>query len=232
MAEILIVEDDLTLSKLLQSLIISKGYDVGIVNDGAEALEMISSKHFDLVLLDLSLPKLSGIQILSEIRRQHIKTPVIIVTGDISDESEIECYKHGTNLFHKKPIKSRLLLYQIQSLLTDTHNKNLVVDEHNIHIDDRRKSVKIYGVRIILSKREYEILRLLVSKYPKVLSKSYIISSLYQECEEIQESAIDTTISRLRSKIKIALEINNVPSSHTNVIKTVRSFGYTLHSSN
>ena len=219
--KVFLLEDDPILSDLLKVFLENNKFKVDLKQNGTDAYKTLFNKKYNIILLDISVPGMNGLDILSQIREKHITTPVIMITGNTEDEQEIKSFQNGTNIFHKKPIQTQLLLYQIRSLLKEEKGSVTNVEYKDLRIDDNSKKVTYQGTRFNLSRNEYITLLFLIRNKKRIISKNQIIENLYLDDEEILDSSVDTLMSRLRKRLRKA-EVVDIK------IVTVRSFGYRL----
>lgn len=222
MIKILIVEDDLEISKMLQTLLIKKHYEVKSAFSGTEAILLLQNESFDLILLDLMLPGLTGEEVLIKINEQF-KTPVISVSAKDDLNTKIELIKGGADDYITKPFNNEELIVRIGAVLRRVNNgskntnatifkfKDLVLDSenHSVHINENP---------IELTVKEYSILKLLISNPKKVFTKQNIFESIWSEEYIVDERAVTVHVSNLRNKL----------NSGDKYIKTVWGIGYKM----
>lgn len=219
---ILILEDDNVFGNLLRSFLEMKGYRSKVFNNGLDANTAIRKDTWELVLIDIVVPEISGLEVLKMMRERGDQTPVIVITGNEDYENEIESFRCKGNIFHRKPVNTRLLLEQINTLLA-LHISN---DHHSLddsYIEERSKTFVYRGKHIYLSPNEYALVSILLKNKDTVISKERLINELYIGREEVLESSIDTMMTRLRKK----LSMNGVDQGF---IETIRGFGYRVQS--
>jgi len=222
MSQILLVEDDAVLSDVLTQYLHKYEYEVDRASDGEIAWKKMVDISYDLILLDIGLPKIDGFQILKNFRVENNTTPIIIITSYAADTYELESYKHGSNLFHRKPINPRLLLHQIRSTLEYRSTERycvggytLVPEERMIYHENRRKSAH-------LTKSELKVIEILFSKGLVPVNKSYLSDQLNKDEILKDPTNIESTISRLRKKLRDVF-------GSSDLIQTVHSKGYRLN---
>jgi len=218
-AKILLVEDNINLSYFLKKFLENKGYIVTNITRGDEAWSRTQKDKFDLYLIDLGLPVVSGSVIVKKIKEIDRNASIIVVTDSISLDSEVECYKLGVNIFHKKPLNYKLLEVQISSLLKD-FDFNQFVEVGDLYINIPRKVVKKEGKELHLTFNEFNLLLMLVKEECKVFSRDQILSRIFNNYRDIDNGAVDTLVSRLRKKLGTYQD--------TNVIETIYKSGFRL----
>lgn len=220
--KILVVEDDKILSNLLSTYLQRNNFDCETALDGQSAIQKYESKQFQLILLDLILPVINGEQVLKYIREKDSSTPIIVITSETSQESELTCYKEGTNLFHRKPINSKLLLYQIKSITKEISNSTKKLSHKDFTINLVKKNASIKGKRVDFSPSEFKMLEYILSNKNRLITKKELSLELYSDYNEEKFANIDTIICRIRKKLDTKCK------SREFNIKTSKGFGYRL----
>lgn len=222
MIKILIVEDDLKISTMLKILLTKNHYEVKSAFSGTEAILLLQNESFDLVLLDLMLPGLTGEEVLTKINEQF-KIPVICVSAKDDLNTKIEVIQGGADDYITKPFNNEELIVRIGAVLRRVNNgskntnanifkfKDLVLDSenHSVHINENP---------IELTVKEYSILELLISNPKKVFTKQNIFESIWSEEYIVDERAVTVHVSNLRNKL----------NSGDKYIKTVWGIGYKM----
>lgn len=222
MIKILIVEDDLKISTMLKTLLTKNHYEVKSAFSGTEAILLLQNESFDLVLLDLMLPGLTGEEVLTKINEQF-KIPVICVSAKDDLNTKIEVIQAGADDYITKPFNNEELIVRIGAVLRRVNNgskntnanifkfKDLVLDSenHSVHINENP---------IELTVKEYSILELLISNPKKVFTKQNIFESIWSEEYIVDERAVTVHVSNLRNKL----------NSGDKYIKTVWGIGYKM----
>ena len=221
MIKILIIEDDTKISKMLQTLLMKNNYDTECAFSGTEAILLLEKKSFDLILLDLMLPGLSGEEVLKIITKEF-ETPVICISAKDDLNTKIELIQGGADDYITKPFNNEELIVRIGAVLRRVNKglinnnakifkfKDLVLDSenHSVHIDDKL---------IELTVKEYSILELLIASPKKVFTKQNIFESVWAE-EYVDERAVTVHVSNLRNKL----------IDGDKYIKTVWGIGYKM----
>lgn len=224
---ILIVDDDTNILKLLESALIKNGYYPIKSKSGEEALQMLESSAIDLVILDIMLPGIDGLETLKRIRSHPIygPIPVLMLTSRNSELDNVIGLELGADDYITKPIRYYELTSRIKAVLRRTaHLKPLFLDKisHNsLEIDLAFRTVHLDGQELQLSYKEFELLHLLAKKPGKVFSRSEILDAVWSENVFLETRTVDVHIRRLRKKI----EEHNLNSD---IIETIRSIGYRL----
>jgi len=222
--KILIVEDERDIVSLISNRLDKEKYEVTIALSGDEALHLVKTQEFDLVSLDIMLPKVDGFTICKKLREENKKTLIIIVSALDLDESKEKAYSLGADDYMAKPFLPKLLALKIASLLQrrfEMLNSNMEFEkiiQHNIAL----QSFFINNSKLSLTPSEYMIFETLFNNPIKIFSKDELSQVLYNEnLGNIDRDGIRTHIYTLRKKIS--------DFTDTEIIKTVRGIGFTLY---
>lgn len=197
--KILLIDDDLILSLNLKRFLEQKNFAVNIKHDGSSGLALAKTNRFDLIIIDITLPFVNGFSVLQKIRSLGIETPTIMTSDKYTLDFEIECYKLGTNLFHKKPIELRLLEVQVKSLIQNNYKEIFQVGDLRIDLD--RKMVFKNKQVINLTKLEFNLFMLFLKSNGKLYSRDEILNRIFYGTHDSSYGAVDTLVSRLRKKL-------------------------------
>lgn len=218
--QILICEDDTNLGLVIQKHLKGWGYESEIATNGIEGLRIIKRNKAKALLLDISLPKLSGMDVLHNIRLSGHNIPVIIMTNYNQDLNELSAYQNGANLFHPKPLKFELLKSQLSMLLREMQRgKDICLKE--LTLKAKKRVLQVEEQIYKLSRKEFELLYLLMSHPGEAFTRTEIIAQLYIDHLGYSEGAVDTLVSRLRNKLQGV--------SGGELIETVHGYGYRLN---
>ena len=216
--KILIVDDEKDILELLDYHLIKEGYKTMKASNGKEALKVAKDFLPDLVLLDLMMPEMDGIETCIEFREDKILKDclIAILTARAEDYSQIAGLNAGADDYINKPIKPRVLLSRIKALLRRTESK--VNSDSNVELEiDTEKYVAILkGEEMLLPKKEFELLALLFSKPGKVFTREVILARVWGDDIIVGDRTIDVHIRKLREKLG------------NQYIKTVKGVGYKL----
>jgi DNA-binding response OmpR family regulator len=182
MYKILIIEDERPILKALESNLSAEGYQVDTAMDGALGLEKARDPSFDLILLDLMLPKLTGEEICRRIRQEGIATPVLVLTAKGEEEHRIAGFQLGADDYVSKPFSIRELLGRIQAILRrSAGQKSLLAHCHfgNVSVDFLKMEVRRGEQQVFLTTRELAILRLMVSNKGVVISRDRLLNEVW-----------------------------------------------------
>ncbi len=216
---LLLVEDDLPLAEALVSLLVTSGYAVDCVHDGAAAKSLIAVEQFDLMILDLNLPELDGLSVLRSMRAQGNRAAVMILTARGAAEDRVRGLDLGADDYMAKPFDIREFEARVRSLLrrqAGLRSSNITLGALTLDLTSRQFAGN--GQAIDLPPRERALLELLVMRAGKVVAKEAIVQSVTSLEDILSDNAIEQYISRLRRRLQ--------PLGLT--LRTVRGLGYLL----
>lgn len=215
MEKILIVEDDATISDLIKLNLKMVGYETRQAYDGTQALEIIEKEEFDLILLDVMLPKLDGFSIIGKIK--HKDMPIIFLTAKASIVDKVQGLKMGADDYIVKPFESVELLARIEAVLRRYGKKRDILSFKDLEIYLEQMIVKKQGNTIDLTLKEFELLNLLIRNKGIALSREKILEKVWGYDYLGETRTVDMHIQKLRKKLDLEGEI-----------KTVYKVGYRL----
>jgi len=220
---VLLVEDDARVADFLVRGLRAEGYLVTPARSGREGLDFGRSHPFDLILLDLMLPDMSGLGVCQELRAKRIRTPILILSALDTTEDKIKALRLGADDYLTKPFDVDELLARIEALIRRSHgfspeSAQLVVGD--LVFDRDALTVQRGGRAIELTAKELALLEMLMSAPGKVLSRERILNTVWGYAEDPLTNVVDVYISRLRSKID--------GGGGQTLIKTLRGIGYKL----
>lgn len=212
MKKILLVEDEKDLRNMIKKYLIKQDFLVLEADNGEKALELFYKENFDLVLLDVMLPKRDGWSICREIKK-YTNIPVIIMTSHSEEDDEVFGFEVGADDFVKKPFSLKVLVARMNKLLKpSTQSTKIKVGE--LTIDEVAHTVEISGALVNLTPKEYEFLNFLTKNKEKVISRERMLNEVWGFDFFGDTRTIDTHIKSLRKKI------------NKDCIETVRGIGY------
>ena len=223
MTKILMIEDDFMIAESSQTLLKYQGFDVEWVNNGLDGLKLLSDKQFDLVLLDLGLPIMDGMQVLKQIR-QRSALPVLIISARDQLQNRVDGLNQGADDYLIKPYEFDELVARIHALLRRTgdvakevqgQSSNLLKNGEVV-LDVEQHIATLRGEPVDLSNREWAILTPLMTHPNKIFSKSNLEDKLYAFDSEINSNTIEVYVHHIRSKLG------------KDIIRTIRGLGYRL----
>ena len=219
MSKILIVEDDLSIQALLHDFIKEAGHSIVLASDGVEALAKYSGQDFDLVLLDIMLPKIDGYGV-CEVIRQKSDVPIIMLTALDGEENQIRGLDLQADDYITKPFSMPVLLRKIAAVLRRSSKQSDVpqtMSYKNLTLDLDGYKVYAGGEGIDLTPREFEILRELLANRGRILTRQNLLQTIWKYEFFGEERIIDTHIKNLRKKLGTA-----------DYIETIRGVGYRI----
>ena len=222
MPKILIVEDEDSIRMALEDDLSLEGYSVTGERDGAQALEKAREGGFDLIILDLMLPGLDGLEICRRLRAEKNHTPILMLTAKSQEVDKVLGLELGADDYVTKPFSPRELLARVKALLRRArpeHPSPPRFSFGDVEIDFKGYAVTKKGNPVELTGREFELLRLLVAHPNEVLRRDTILNEVWGDEWDVFPRTIDTHVVHLRQK----LEDNPARPDH---ILTVRSVGY------
>ena len=216
---ILLIEDDAEISRLTAMYLDAEGYQVAVIDDGALALEAIKNTKPELIILDLMLPGMSGIEICKAARELY-QQPILILTACDDDISEVSLLKMGADDYLVKPLRPHVLVARIEALMRRTQTNQALVATA-LTISEASNQVTFQGKLLTLTGSEYEMLKLLHKNAGQVISREQCCQALRGIDYDFSNRSIDMRISALRKK----LGDDQMPYQ---VITTIRNQGYKL----
>ncbi|MGC8852519.1 MAG: response regulator transcription factor [Hydrogenobacter sp.] len=216
---LLLVEDDKALGRLLKKGLEEEGFLVDWVSDGLIAQEYAKENSYEVIILDLMLPKQDGLKLLESLRKQGINTPVLILTAKGSVEDKVKGLNAGADDYLAKPFAFEELVARIKALIRRQYSITQgIITFGDVSIDIVKQRVEFKGQELDLTGMELKLLMLLALNSNKIMSKTYIAQKLYGWEDVPDSNVIEVLISRLRKKI----------DPHGRYIKTVKGLGYIL----
>lgn len=223
MQKILVVEDDLDIQELLKNFLQEAGYSIVLANDGVEALSIFSDVQFDLMLLDIMLPKIDGFAVCELIRKQS-QVPIIMLTALNGEEEQIRGLDMQVDDYITKPFSMPVLIRKIAAVLRRStisqNQEHQTVAYKNLILDLDSYSALVNGESYELTQREFEILRELLLNQGRVLTRRILLERLWKYDFYGDERVVDTHIKNLRKKLGI------------DFIQTIRGVGYKIDKEN
>ena len=220
--KLLLVEDEVQLSEALSQILIKNNYSVDAVYDGDDGLNYGLTDIYDVIILDIILPKLNGLQVLRMLRKKGISTPIILLTAKDSVEDKVTGLDLGADDYLPKPFSSEELLARLRAL---TRRKGEVINDNILDFGDIRLNLSTYDLEcknnsITLTLKEFDILHYFMQRPKSIVSKDDLITKLWGFDSEADHNNIEVYISFLRKKL------THIDSSVK--ISTIRRVGYKL----
>jgi DNA-binding response OmpR family regulator len=217
--KILVVEDNLELCENLREVFEHEGFVVDTAQDGDRALDLAFSSEYDVILLDIMLPKMSGWDVCANLRKEGISTPILMLTARDSVSDRIKGLDGGADDYLVKPFDLGELLARIRVLIRRSSiNKLNSIAIGSVKLDIAKRIVSVKGKPIKMSKKEFDILEYLVRNAGIVLDRQKIIEHVWETGFEIYSNVVDVYIKYIRDKLK--------KYGVEDFIETVRGVGY------
>jgi two-component system OmpR family response regulator len=199
---ILITEDDAALAEALQFSLTQAGYAVDRVANGAAADDALKDDVFGLLILDLGLPKLDGIDVLRRLRRRNASLPVLILSGREKPEEKVQALDLGADDYLVKPFSLNELQARVRALLRRGQGGVApVISYGGLSLETVGRSVSVNGAPLPLSLHEVGVLEILLHRFGRIVSKEQLVEQLYSYNREVGYNAIEVYVHRLRKKI-------------------------------
>jgi DNA-binding response OmpR family regulator len=219
---VLVVEDDSSIAEFVASGLRQEGYAVDVADNGVDGLELARSRPYDAAVVDVMLPRLDGLSLVTALRRADVGTPVLFLSARHSVDDRVRGLQTGGDDYLTKPFAFPELLARLQALTRRGHLSleptQLTVAD--LHLDRLTRKVERAGVPVELRPRECALLEYLMRHQGKVVSKTMIVSHIWDYSFDTGTNAVDVLVHRLRDKIDRGFE--------PRLLHTVRGVGYVL----
>lgn len=218
--KVILIEDEVKLARFVELELRYEGYDVTVCHDGREGLQMVTDGDYDMILLDLMLPGLTGIEICRRVRK-FSNVPIIMLTAKDETMDKVAGLDSGADDYLTKPFAIEELLARMRVAFKHAHAggaKKVILEVQGLEIDTDKRMVTVNGTVVDLTKKEYELLLYLVQNKNIVLSREQILNEVWGYSYIGETNVVDVYIRYLRSKIDEAFGIK--------YIHTIRGVGY------
>lgn len=222
MKKILIIEDEESILMALEDNLRMEGYKVASAVDGEQGLSAARKHKFDLIILDIMLPKMDGFEVCKHLRKEEITTPILMLTAKSQEIDKVLGLELGADDYVTKPFSSRELLARVKALLRRAEKISQDTGKYSfgdIEVDFTRYETKKKGTLVYLSALEFDLLRFLIEHKGQVLSRDSILDEVWGDDVYVQPRTVDKHIAELRKKIE------NDPSNPKHILG-VRGVGY------
>ena len=219
---VLLIEDDSATAQSIELMLKSDSFNVYTTDLGEEGIDLGKIYDYDIILLDLNLPDMSGFDVLRKLRVSKVRTPILILSGLAAIENKINGLGYGADDYVTKPFHKDELIARIHAIVRRSkgHAQSVInADDLRINLDS--KLVEISGTRVNLTAKEYQMLELLALRKGMTLTKEMFLSNLYGGMEEPEAKIIDVFICKLRKKLASA-------SGGRDYIETIWGRGYAM----
>lgn len=218
---LLIIEDEQHLSNVVKKGLIEEGFAVDQAFDGEEGLYLAESESYDLIILDLMLPKIEGIEVCRQLRNKKIKTPILMLTAKTRVEEKVAGFNAGADDYLTKPFAFTELKARLQALLRRGHNStDPVLKISDLEVDPARHMVKRADQSIALTPKEFAILEYIMRHKDEVVTRTQITEHVWDYNFDALSNVVDVFIATLRKKIN--------QHSKKNLLYTIHGVGYRI----
>ena len=219
---VLLIEDDSATAQSIELMLLSEGFNVFTTNLGEEGVDLGKIYDYDIILLDLGLPDISGYEVLRTLRVSKVKTPILILSGMAGTEDKVRGLGFGADDYLTKPFHKDELVARIHAIVRRAKgHAQSVIQTGNLVVNLDTKTVEVGGQRVHLTGKEYQMLELLSLRKGTTLTKEMFLNHLYGGIDEPELKIIDVFICKLRKKIAAA-------TGGQHYIETVWGRGYVL----
>jgi two-component system, cell cycle response regulator CtrA len=219
---VLLIEDDSSIAQSIELMLKSESFNVYTTDLGEEGVDLGRLYDYDIILLDLNLPDMSGFEVLRSLRVSKVKTPILILSGVASIEHKVKGLGFGADDYMTKPFHKTELIARIHAIVrrSQGHAQSIVqTDDLVVNVD--AKTVHIKQIRVHLTGKEYQMLELLSLRKGTTITKEMFLSQLYGGLDEPEIKIIDVFMCKIRKKLAVA-------SGGKDYIETVWGRGYLL----
>ena len=219
---VLLIEDDSATAQSIELMLKSANFVLYTTDLGEDGIDLSKVYDYDIILLDLNLPDMSGFEVLRSLRTARVKTPILILSGLAGIEDKIKGFGYGADGYMTKPFHKDELMARIHAIVRRSkgHAQSLI-ETGDLVINLDSKSVEVSGTRVHLTGKEYQVLELLALRKGTTLSKEMFLNNLYGGIDEPELKIIDVFMCKLRKKLANA-------SGGKDYIETVWGRGYIL----
>ncbi|MEW6596662.1 MAG: response regulator transcription factor CtrA [Pseudomonadota bacterium] len=219
---VLLIEDDSATAQSIELMLKSEGFNVYTTDLGEEGVDLGKIYDYDLILLDLNLPDMSGLDVLRQLRVAKINTPIMILSGTAEIDTKVKSFGGGADDYMTKPFHKDELVARIHAVVRRSKgHAQSVIKTGDILVNLDAKTVEVNGSRVHLTGKEYQMLELLSLRKGTTLTKEMFLNHLYGGMDEPELKIIDVFICKLRKKLASA-------TSGAHYIETVWGRGYVL----
>jgi DNA-binding response OmpR family regulator len=219
---ILIVDDDTGLLDQLRTALKRKNYDVDIAENGEQALDKIFDVPYDLVLLDIMLPRMDGLSVLKEVRKAGLDMPILMLTARSDVQDRVQGLDHGADDYLAKPFSMAELMARIRAMLRRKGNRTPILEIGSVCLDTVKRKVTLDGKEVHLTNKEFSILEFLLHNKGSAVSRFNLAEHIWgEEFDPFSMSNyVDVHIKNLRKKL--------TPNGDDPIIKTIRGIGFII----
>ena len=227
--QVLIVEDDSALGLFLQKGLKLEGHDVHWVGDGESGLQYVQERRPDLLVLDLSLPRKDGLQVLEEMRGSADGTAVLVLTGRGNLEERVRCLDLGADDCMLKPFSFHELTARCRALLRRKEMfANPVLRQGPVELNRMERRVSFEGCPVELTVKEFALLEFLLQRRGRCCSRAELLREVWHMAPDAGTNVVDVYVNYLRKKLTFRNADAKIPEARSSVIETVRGEGYRI----
>jgi len=219
---VLLIEDNRAVAEMIKLLLTGKGFNIAVADCGEDGIDLAKRYNYNIIVLDLQLPDISGLQVLRTLRSAAIATPVMVLSGNMVVDAKVKALGIGADDYLTKPFHKDELIARIHAVVrrSQGHSQTVIATgKLSVNLDSR--TVEAKGARVPVTAREYQILELLSLRKGATLSKDLLMDHLYGGMDEPEAKIIDVFISKLRKKLATVCDGEQY-------IQTVWGSGYRL----
>jgi DNA-binding response OmpR family regulator len=218
---VLVVEDERKVASFVARALREQGYTVDVVDTGERGLQLATNNLFEIILLDVRLPGMTGLQLCKELRQAGIETPILMLTARSMIEQRVEGLDAGADDYLTKPFVLAELHARVRALTRrGMHNRNARFQVQDLELDRHKRTAVRGGRQLSLTGKEFSMLELLMLHSPKVVTRSEIIEYVWSYGFDTETNLVEVYINRLRQKID--------QPSQNKLIQTSRGVGYSI----
>jgi two-component system, cell cycle response regulator CtrA len=219
---VLLIEDDSAMAQSIELMLKSDSFNVYTTDLGEEGIDLGKIYDYDIILLDLNLPDMSGFEVLKSLRVSKVKAPILILSGLAGTEDKVRGFGFGADDYMTKPFHKDELVARIHAIVRRSRgHAQSVIQTGDLIVDLDTKKVEVNGMRVHLTGKEYQMLELLSLRKGTTLTKEMFLNHLYGGMDEPESKIVDVFICKLRKKLASA-------SGGNEFIETVWARGYVL----
>jgi two-component system OmpR family response regulator len=220
---VLMVEDEVRLADTVRRGLTDAGFVVELVHDGEDAVWAATEHSYDVIVLDIMLPKLNGYKVLEQLRERGVWTPVLMLTAKDGEYDQTDAFDLGADDYLTKPFSFMILIARLRALIRrGAPERPVQVTVGSLVLDPGRRSVERRGQPVVVTAREYGLLHFLMRKAGDVVSKAEILDNVWDSAYEGSDNIVEVYIGYLRRKIDTPFGLTT--------LSTVRGLGYRLDS--
>jgi two-component system cell cycle response regulator CtrA len=222
---VLLVEDDCATAQSVELMLKSESFNVYTTDLGGEGVDLGKLYDYDIILLDLNLPDMSGFEVLRSLRVSKVRTPILVLSGLAGIQDKVKSLGFGADDYVTKPFHKKELVARIHAIIRRSKgHAHSVIQTGDLVVNVDTKAVEISGQRVELTNREYQVMELLSLRKGTPLSKETFLNHLYGGMDEPTQKIVDVFVCKLRKKLSRA-------SNGKDYIDTVWGHGYVLRES-